>query len=165
MLRCHEGKCSLCRRHTCICECEELREMSCAEKAEHHELCNDGHWFKVVPFEFRNGINGGTSYSIVKCKTMATSKDKDNAEEIVRRLNLARKAERDNNRLVAENRRLQSTFRGRHSSEDVRQAVIDEFAVLPHCRWSSHRKQIVDFGRAVLRRLKVADDQSIGGES
>jgi hypothetical protein len=114
----------------------------------------EGHYYQVQPYRYDLGHGSssrqGTVYQIVLCKTMANSKSEQDADTIVAQLNRARRLERDVKRLKSTVDQLNKCTL---STEDVYQAMVKEVRDLPHCRWSSHRKQIVDFGKGVLRRL------------
>lgn len=117
-----------------------------------HERVQEDQYYKVLPYHWQHHDKGGKIYQIVLCKTMARANSEQDANDLVAQLNRAKKLEREVSRLQNTVEQLNSQTL---STETVRQAMIKEVAGLAHCRWSSHRKQIVDFGKAVMRRISA----------
>lgn len=108
------------------------------------------HWYRVRPYDWASkpANRSGTSYSIEQVRMIATSKCLEDANLIVAALNGRKKMEAKIEAL--EGQLLVSL-------PQVRLAMVKEAA--EHYGWlSHHRKQIVEFGNAVLRRLGYQDD-------
>lgn len=117
------------------------------------ELGGEGVRYKVIPYTYSRGGLGreGVMYQIVQQRFMANAKHERDADFIVEQLNKVRKLERE----------LERVRSAATSVEYVRQAMIKEVCALPHHRWSAHRKEIIDFGKSVLRRLGLGGNHEI----
>lgn len=118
--------------------------------------CADGDdrkfMYRIKPYNWAHGVHpsgrSGTSYMIEQVRMIATTKCLEDANLIAEALNTQR-------RLKARVELLEGKLISTITPNLVRMAMIEEVSALAHCRWSTHRKQIVDFGKAVLRRLGV----------
>lgn len=129
------------------CHCETCR---CPRDYKQFPPERGKTFYRTKPYNWGVGSRTGTSWTIEECRTVATSRHQEDAEELVKKLNSVR-------RLELEVARLRDA-RG-PSLTDMRAAMIAELADTPSLRWPpcrswpSHRKAIAEFGRGVLKRL------------
>ncbi len=148
--------CQRCHRHRCCC-CER-DDFPLSFKDPDRDIIPPSEMpitYTVVPYDYSHlAGRKGTVYQIVEQHFLANAKTPEAARHIVDKLNSVRRLERDLSAQQVENGKLRRTSM---TPETVRQAVIKEYVSMPHCRWSSNRKAVVDFGKGVLKRLGMTD--------
>lgn len=87
--------------------------------------CRENVFYRVKPFDWNVAQRNGTSYAIEEVRVVATSRNKEDADRLVERLNEWKKLKRDNANLRA---KLELRDTGKVALYRVENIVEDEIA-------------------------------------